>query len=48
VRTGVSDVMKGIKIRADRAGHQWLMPVIIGSWETEIRRIGVKSQPLGK
>jgi hypothetical protein len=27
------------------AGHQWLVPVILASWKTEIRRIVVQGQP---
>jgi hypothetical protein len=27
------------------AGHQWLTPVILATQETEIKRIGVPSQP---
>jgi hypothetical protein len=27
------------------AGHWWLMPVILTTWEAEIRRIKVRSQP---
>jgi hypothetical protein len=27
------------------AGHQWLTPIIVASWEAEIRRIVVRSQP---
>jgi hypothetical protein len=27
------------------AGHRWLTPVILAAWETEIRRIEVRSQP---
>jgi hypothetical protein len=29
----------------DRAGHRWLMPIILTGQEAEIRRIMVKSQP---
>jgi hypothetical protein len=27
------------------AGHQWLMPIILATQETEIKRIMVRSQP---
>jgi hypothetical protein len=27
-----------VKIRKSLARHQWLMPVILATWETEIRR----------
>jgi hypothetical protein len=29
----------------ERVRHQWLMPVILATQETEIRKIGVQSQP---
>jgi hypothetical protein len=28
-----------------KARHQWLMPVVLASWEAEIRRITVQDQP---
>jgi hypothetical protein len=27
------------------AGHQWLIPAILGTWEAEIWRIEVQGQP---
>jgi hypothetical protein len=27
------------------AGHLWLTSVILATWETEIRRIAIRSQP---
>jgi hypothetical protein len=27
-------------------GHQWLMPIILATWEAEIRRITVQGQSL--
>jgi hypothetical protein len=36
--------LKFIKIRK-LARHQWLTPVILASWEAEIRRITFRSQP---
>jgi hypothetical protein len=29
----------------NRAGRQWLTPVILATWEVEIRKIEVSSQP---
>jgi hypothetical protein len=29
----------------EKAGHWWLIPVILAIWEAEIRRIEVQSQP---
>jgi hypothetical protein len=31
-----------------QAGHQWLTPVILATWETEIQRILVPGQPRQK
>jgi hypothetical protein len=29
---------------AELAGHQWFTPVIVATWETEIRRVTVQGQ----
>jgi hypothetical protein len=30
------------------AGHHWLLPIILSTWEASIKRIKVQSQALGK
>jgi hypothetical protein len=42
---GTMRPVETIQGRGERAGHQWLMSVILASQEAEIRRIAVQSQP---
>jgi hypothetical protein len=34
--------------RAPAAGHPWLTPIILATWEAEIRRMKVQGQPRQK
>jgi hypothetical protein len=40
-REPLSQKHKGLR----EAGHQWLMDIILATWEAEIRRIVVPGQP---
>jgi hypothetical protein len=35
----------GSKYLAHLAGHQWLTPIILATWEAETRRVAIQGQP---
>jgi hypothetical protein len=40
-----SEISLRFKISEKPVGHWWLMPIIVATWDAEIRRIMVQSQP---